>query len=114
MADPVLNKIYDKHYGNNKNKNKKGEIEMAIKAKNGIKAEKKAEAKKERQYKFRIRPTGIFRISGDHTARFGFKPKQELEIVNTKPGEITIKVKNGSTVVKKETIVKETPKAVIK
>ena len=100
MKDPVLDKIYDKHYGNNKNKNKKGEIEMAIKAKNNIKAEKKAEVKKERQYKYRIRPTGIFRLSGDHTARFGFKPKQELEIINTKPGEITIKVKNSGAALK--------------
>lgn len=95
MKDPVLNRIYDKYYGNNKKKNKKGEIEMAVKAKNNIKAEKKVVAKKEREYRFKIRPTGIFRLSGDHTARFGFKPKQELEIVNTKPGEITIRVKNG-------------------
>ena len=102
MADPILNKIYDKHYGNNKNKNKKGEIEMAIKAKNGIKTAKKETIKKERQYKFRIRPTGIFRISDKHTAKFGFKPKQELEIINTKPGEITIKVKNSGAA-KKET-----------
>lgn len=98
MVDKILNKIYDKHYGNNKNK--KGEIEMAIKTKNNIKAAKKEVVKKERQYKFRIRPTGIFRISGDHTARFGFKPKQELEIINIKPGEITIKVKNGGAVKK--------------
>lgn len=91
MPDPILNKIYDKHYAN-KNK-KKGDIEMAMKAKNNLKAEKKEANKKERQPKFRIRPTGIFRISDKHTAKFGFKPKQELEIVNTKPGEITIKVK---------------------
>jgi hypothetical protein len=103
VGDPVLDRIYNKHYGNNKNNNKKGEIEMAIKTKNGIKNEKKETAKREKQYRFKTMTKGTIRLSGVHMSRFGFKPKQELEIVNTKPGEITIKVKNGA--VKKE----ETP-----
>jgi hypothetical protein len=107
MSDPSLSKIYDKFYS--KNKKKKGEIEMAIKAKNGIKAEKKVK-KVERQHRFKTMTKGTIRLSGVHMSGFGFKPKQELEIVNTKPGEITIKVKNDATTIKKETPVKEIPK----
>lgn len=50
--------------------------------------------RKERKVTFKTRPTGIFRLSDKHMKRFGFKPKQELEIVNNKPGEIIVKIKS--------------------
>jgi len=51
-------------------------------------------SKKERQVRFKTRPNGVLRLSDKHMQKFGFKCKQELEIINSKPGEIIIKVKS--------------------
>lgn len=106
MRDPFIKELHDKYYAN---KNKKGDKQMATpkvktEVKNGevkkkVVIEKKiAEVKKEKKARFKTRPNGVLRLSDKHMGKFGFKAKQELEIVNTKPGEITIRAKNGSAV----------------
>ena len=64
-------------------------------AKPAVKTVKKAHPKEKakKEPSFHTRPSGVLRLSEQNMAAFGFKAKQELEIVNKKPGEITIKVK---------------------
>lgn len=85
MKDKTISKIYDKHY-----KNKKKGNPVAVKV-----ANKKETIKKTEKIKaFRIRKSGVLRISEKHiTGKYGFKPLQEVEIENPQPGTIIIKGK---------------------
>lgn len=120
MKDPVVHELYNKYYANKKRKGdkkmseqkpvevkndevKNEEIKPVVEKKVVEKKSKKIavkkpivkKEKKERKTTFRTRPTGIFRLSDKHMKKFGFKPKQELEIVNNKPGEIIVKIKSA-------------------
>lgn len=109
MADLFLRKLYEKYYGNNTKKGRKNMTMLKVKAKTKAKdlknkniinetiATKEISSeskKKERQVKFKTRPNGVLRLSDKHMQKFGFKCKQELEIINNKPGEIIVKVKH--------------------